>query len=61
VSKRLEDAAMSGASDHMHKKGDTPTPRRREARISPELDEVLRMLKALEEQPPADTGSDRSR
>jgi hypothetical protein len=52
---------MSGASDHMHKKRDTPTPRRREARISPELDEVLRMLKALEEQPPADTGSDRSR
>ena len=52
---------MSGASDRMDNKGDSPTPRRKEARISPELDEVLRMLKALEEQPPADTGSDRSR
>jgi hypothetical protein len=52
---------MSGASDRMRGKGDSSTPRRKEARISPELDEVLRMLKALEEQPPADTGSDRSR
>ena len=41
---------MSGASDRLHKKGDSPSPRRKEARISPELDEVLRMLKALEEQ-----------
>lgn len=45
----------------MRGKGETSTPRRKEARISPELDEVLRMLKALEEQPPADSGSDRSR
>jgi hypothetical protein len=45
----------------MRGKGDQPAPRRKEARISPELDEVLRMLKALEEQPPADAGSDRSR
>lgn len=52
---------MSGASDRMHVRGDTPTPRRKEARLSPELDEVLRMLKALEEQPPVDTGSDTSR
>ena len=52
---------MAGASERMHNKGDSPTPRRKEARISPERDEVLRMLKALEEQPPADTGSDRSR
>jgi hypothetical protein len=36
-----------------------PAPRRKAARLSPELDEVLRMLKALEDQPPADTGSDR--
>lgn len=50
---------MSGASERMHNKGDSPTPRRREPRLSPELDEVLRMLKALEEQPPTDTGSDR--
>ncbi len=52
---------MSGASERMHDKGDSPSPRRGEARLSPELVEVLRMLKALEEQPPADTGSDRSR
>jgi hypothetical protein len=45
----------------MRGKGDSATPRRKEARISPELDEVLRMLKALEEQPPADEKSDRSR
>ena len=50
---------MSGASDRMHGKGNAPAPRRKEARLSPELDEVLRMLKALEEQPSGDNGSDR--
>lgn len=52
---------MSGASERMRGKGDGPPPRRKEARISPELDEVLRMLRALEEQPAGDSGSDRSR
>jgi hypothetical protein len=45
----------------MRGKEESAPPRRKEARISPELDEVLRMLKALEDQPPADAGSDRSR
>jgi hypothetical protein len=58
VSKRLEDAGMSAASNHM-RDSEPPAPRRKAARLSPELDEVLRMLKALEDQPPADTGSDR--
>jgi hypothetical protein len=51
---------MSAAS-HRSEKNDRPPPRRKAARISPELDEVLRMLKALEEQPDAEPGSDEPR
>jgi hypothetical protein len=45
----------------MDEKRERPSPRPKAARLSPELDEVLRMLKALEEQPESNTGSDRSR
>jgi hypothetical protein len=51
---------MSAAS-HRSEKNDRPPPRRKAARISPELDEVLRMLKALEEQPEAESESDKPR
>ena len=51
---------MSAAS-HRSEKSDRPPPRRKAARISPELDEELRMLKAIEEQPDADSGSDKPR
>ncbi len=61
MSKRSEDAGMSAASNHMRDQGERPPARRRQPRLSPELDEVLRMLKALEEQPDAESGSDRSR
>jgi hypothetical protein len=49
------------AAGHRSEKGERPSPRRKAARISPELDEVLRMLKALEEQPEADPESDKPR
>jgi hypothetical protein len=51
---------MSAAS-HRSEKSDRPPPRRKAARISPELEEVLRMLKALEEQPDAEPGPDEPR
>lgn len=44
---------MSAASDRMRDNGERPSPRRKAARLSPEVDEVLRMLKVLEEQPEA--------
>jgi len=45
---------MSAASERMRDKRAPAEPRRKAARISPELAEVLRMLKALENQPDAD-------
>lgn len=51
---------MSAAS-HRSEKNERPSPGRKSPRISPELEEVLRMLKALEEQPEVDPGSDKSR
>ena len=44
---------MSSVSRRMRDKSDRPLPRPKGARLSPELDEVLRMLKALEDQPDA--------
>lgn len=41
---------MTAASQPMRDKSERPPPRPKTARLSPELDEVLRMLKALEEQ-----------
>lgn len=46
---------MSAASQPARDKIEGPAPRPKAARLSPELDEVLRMLKALEEQPEADS------
>ena len=51
--KRLEEPGMSSVSRRMRDKSDRPLPRPKGARLSPELDEVLRMLKALEDQPDA--------
>ncbi len=50
---------MSAASDRMGAKSAGPVPRRKAAQISPELAEVLRMLKALEERsdPDRDEGT----
>lgn len=45
---------MSTVNRHMRDKSARPLPRPKAARLSPELDEVLRMLRALEEQPDAD-------
>jgi hypothetical protein len=42
---------MPAASNRVHDKIERPSPRGKAARLSPELDEVLRMLKALENQP----------
>lgn len=42
---------MPAASNRMREKIERPSPRPKPARLSPELDEVLRMLKALEDQP----------
>jgi hypothetical protein len=53
ASERLE-AVMSAASDRMGAKSAGPVPRRKAAQISPELAEVLRMLKALEERSDTD-------
>jgi hypothetical protein len=53
---------MSAASHRMGDKSDRPLPRRKAGQLSPELDEVLRMLKALEDQPEGELpGSDKSR
>jgi hypothetical protein len=38
----------------MRDKAARPSPQAKAAKLSPELDEVLRMLRALEEQPEAD-------
>ncbi|MFW6076378.1 MAG: hypothetical protein ACOC71_01375 [Hyphomicrobiales bacterium] len=51
---------MSAANHPMYER-ERPSPRPKAPRLSPELDEVLRMLKALEEQPEGDTGFDSSR
>lgn len=53
---------MSASSHRLREKPERPSPRAKSARLSPELDEVLRMLKALEEQPdmgPPDTDNRR--
>jgi hypothetical protein len=42
---------MSTATERTGNKAGRPAPRRKVAQISPELAEVLRMLKALEDQP----------
>ena len=52
---------MPAASNRVRDNVERPAPRPKAARLSPELDEVLRMLKALESQPDSDAGSDRSR
>jgi len=45
---------MSTVNRRVRDKSARPSPRAKAARLSPELDEVLRMLKALEEQPEAE-------
>ena len=45
---------MSSASQRMRNERERPAPRPKAARLSPELDEVLKMLKALEDQPEPD-------
>jgi hypothetical protein len=45
---------MSAASDRLGARSTAPVPRRKAAQISPELAEVLRMLKALEERSDTD-------
>ena len=54
---------MPAASNRMREKIERPSPRpKAAARLSPELDEVLRMLKALESHPDSDRkDSDNSR
>ena len=42
---------MSTVNRRMRDKSARPLPRAKAAKLSPELDEVLRMLRALEEQP----------
>lgn len=44
---------MSAASDRMRDNRERSSPRRKAARLSPEVDEVLRMLKTLEDKPEA--------
>lgn len=45
---------MSRVNRPMRDKSARPLPGAKAAKLSPELDEVLRMLRALEEQPEAD-------
>ena len=53
---------MSAPSRRMRDNSERPSPRPKAARLSPELDEVLRMLKALEDQPDAERrDTDKSR
>ena len=47
----MEELGMSTVNRRMRDKSARPLPRAKAARLSPELDEVLRMLRALEEQP----------
>jgi hypothetical protein len=44
---------MAAASNGTRDNRERSSPKRKAARLSPEVDEVLRMLKTLEEQPEA--------
>ena len=58
----MEGTGMSSASQRMRNERERPAPRPKATKLSPELDEVLRMLKALEDQPDPDRrDTDKSR